>query len=131
MGALLRFYSYIYHAAVAIVLFGIGLVAAVTHTNLKLDMLPWQRQALTHWLLILGLTGLISTVLAAAGRLRFLFLFYALAVFGVMFRCYFLTGYGFHGKDEFHFAVLLTAGALLAILGAWSQMRREKARKRR
>jgi hypothetical protein len=49
----------------------------------------------------------------------------------MMFRGYFLGGYVFSGKDEFRMAVWLTAGALVAIIGAWSQFRRSPPRRRR
>ena len=131
IGAILRIYSYLYTVALALLLLGIGVVAAATSTHLKLEMLPWQHSALTYWVLLTGLVGLVSVALALAGKLRFLFLLYALAVFGLMFRGYFLTGYTFRGKDEFRFAIWLTVGALLAIFGAWSQFRKKKASKRR
>jgi len=60
------------------------------------------------------------------GRLRFLFLVYSLVIFGLLVRGYFLGGYSFSGKDEFHLALELTFGALLAIFGAWSQFRRKR-----
>jgi hypothetical protein len=131
IGALVRIYAYIYHAALAIVLLAMGAVAAGAHTELKLDMLPWHGSTLIQWLLGLAIGGLLAIFLAAAGRLRFLFLLYALGVFGLMFRGYFLSSYSFHGKDDFRFATLLTAGALLAIAGAWPRANRKKSRKRR
>jgi len=36
-----------------------------------------------------------------------------------------LTGYTFGGKDGFRMALGMTAGALLAICGAWSQFRKK------
>src|SRR5262249_40563730 len=100
-----------------------------SHT-LNLGMLPWKGTTLTCWLAGAGALGLLSIVLAWMGKLRFLFLLYALAVFGLMFRGYFVTGYSFGGKDEFRTAVWLTMGAALAIIGAWSQFRK-KPRKRK
>jgi hypothetical protein len=94
-------------------------------------MLPWKGHTLVHWLLGASLFGLLSIVLAWMGKLRFLFLLYSLAVFGMMFRGYFLGGYVFSGKDEFRMAIWLTVGALVAIIGAWSQFRRSPARRRR
>jgi hypothetical protein len=94
-------------------------------------MLPWQNRTLTHWLLGAGLLGLISVVLASMGKARLLLFCFCLALFGLMFRGYFLTGYAFSGKDEFRFAIWLTAGALLAILGAWPRIGGKKKRRRR
>lgn len=130
-GALFRICSYLYHAALSLLLLAISLVAILSRSHtLKLDMLPWKGKALTYWLLGAALSGVVSILFAWRGKLRFLFLLYAVAVLGLMFRGYFLGGYTFSGKDEFHFAIGLTGGALLAVFGAWSQFRR-KPRKRR
>jgi hypothetical protein len=131
IGAVLRIYSYFYVAALALLLLGLAMVSIGSNTHLKLGMLPWEHRALTHWLLGAGVLGLVSAVLASMGKARILFLAYCLAVFGLMFRGYFLTSYPFGGKSEFRFVIWLTAGALLAILGAWSSLRRKKSRKRR
>ena len=108
LGVLFRIYSYLYHLTLALFLLGIAVVAIVTHlqshphegagTNLNLGMLPWKGHTLVHWLLGASLFGLLSIVLAWMGKLRFLFLLYSLAVFGMMFRGYFLGGYVFSGK---------------------------------
>ena len=136
IGFLLRSYSYLYHLVLALFLLGLSLVVILSHSHteggshatleLKLGMLPWKGGALTHWLLGAGLLGLLSIVLAWTGKFRFLFVLYALAVFGMMLRGYFVSDYTFSGKDEFRTAIWLTAGALLAIFGAWSQFRKKR-----
>jgi hypothetical protein len=128
-GALLRIYSYLYETILALFLLGLAVVAIQSH-NINLGMLPWKGHTLVHWLLGGALFGLLSILLAWMGKVRFLFLLYSLAVCGLMVRGYFLSGYVFSGKDEFRTALWLTVGALLAILGAWSQFR-TKAVKRR
>ena len=126
IGALVRIYSYLYYLALALLLLGISLVALLSHSHtLNLGMLPWKGTALTYWLLGLGVAGLLAIVLSWIGRLRFMLLLYALAVFVMMLRGYFLSGYSFSGKDEFRMALWMTAGAMLAICGAWSQFRRK------
>ena len=140
IGALLRFYSYLYHLALAAFLFGLSLVVILSHNHtsggshatlqLSLGMLPWKGQELTHWLLGAGLLGLVSILLAWMGKLRFLFLLYALAVFGMMLRGYFVSSYVFSGKDEFRMALWLTIGAFLAIFGAWSQFRKKRGKRK-
>ncbi len=129
IGALLRFYSYLYHLLLALFLFGLSLVAILSSSHtLNLGMLPWKGSELTYWLLGAGLLGVLSILLALAGKVRFLFLLYALAAFGMMLRGYFAGAYAFSGKDEFRMAICLTAGALLAIFGAWSQFRKKRRR---
>jgi hypothetical protein len=132
IGALLRIYSYLYHVALALLLLGIAVVAIASSSHsLQLGMLPWKGRDLTYCLLGVALAGLLSILLALMGKLRFLFLLYAVAIFGMMLRGYFLGGYAFSGKDEFRFAIYLTIGALLAIFGAWSQLRKKSRSKRR
>ena len=131
IGALLRIYGYLYHSALALLLLGVSLVAILSRSHtLQLGMLPWKGSALTYWLLGAGLLGVVSIFLASMGRMRFLFLLYALGVFGIMSQGYFLSGYSFSGKDEFRTAIYLTAGALLAIFAAWSQFRKKSRRSR-
>ena len=131
IGALLRIYSYLYHLMLALLLLGLSLVAILSNSHtLKLGMLPWKGSALTCWLFGAGLLGVLSILLALAGKLRFLFPLYALAVFGMMLRGYFVSGYSFSGKDEFRMASWLTVGALVAILGAWSQLRKKRGKRK-
>jgi len=130
IGALLRVFSYLYHTALAILLLGVALVALVSRSHtLQLGMLPWKGSTLTYWLLGTGLFGLLSIWYALRGKLRFLFLLYSMAVFGMMFRGYFLGVFAFHGKEEFRFAAGLTGAALLAILGAISVLAKKSKKK--
>ena len=129
IAALFRIYSYLYHMVLALFLLGIGMVGLESHT-LKLGMLPWKGRTLVFWLIGASLFGLLSILLAWLGKMRFLFLLYSLAVFGMMVRGYFLGGYQFSGKPEFRLAIYLTAGALVAIIGAWSQFRKKASRRR-
>jgi len=128
-GALLRIYSYLYELILALFLLGLAVVAIQSH-NMNLGMLPWKGHTLVHWLLGGALSGLLSILLAWMGKLRLLFLLYSVAVFGLMARGYFLSSYVFSGRDEFRVAVWLTLGAMLAILGAWSQFRKKASRRR-
>ncbi len=131
IGALLRIYSYLYHLALAFFLFGLSLVAIASQSHsLNLGMLPWKGSELTYWLFGAGLLGIVSVLLAMVGKLRFLFLLYAIAVFGIMFRGYFVSGYSFGDKDAFRMAIWLTAGALLAIFGALSQFRKKRGKRK-
>jgi hypothetical protein len=126
-GMLLRIYSYFYELILALFLLGVSLVAILSQSgSLNLGMLPWKGAVLTYWLLGLALVGLLSILLAWLGKLRFLFLLYSIAVFGLMARGYFLGGYAFNGKDDFRMALWMTLGALFAIFGAWSQFRKKR-----
>lgn len=125
----MRVYSYLFHGLLALFLLAIsGLDLAGSAESLHLSMLPWTGAVLTRWVFFSALFGLVSLLLAIAGKLRVLFFFWSLAVAVMLIRGYFLTSYHFRGAEEFKTALYLTAAALLAILGAWFQLRRKPQR---
>ena len=126
--ALMRVFSYLFHGLLTLFLLAISLVALSSGQPLQLEMLPWQGSSLTYWLLCGALVGLVSVVLAIRRRWRPLFFLWSLAVLLLMARGFFFSRYYFAGAPEFHRALYLTAGALLAALGAWFQLRREPLR---
>ena len=123
---ILRIFSYLYHLLLCLFLIAVGGIGLVSsNTILTLNMLPWEDPALTYWLFFGALAGLLSLVLAIMGRLRFLFFLWALAVFVLMVRGFFLTSYSFQGPWHFATMLLLTFGALLAVAGAATGGRRD------
>ena len=124
---LLRACAYIYHFVLCLFLLGLALVGSASgQNNLKLAMLPWEGATLTRALVILGAVGIICVLLAIAGKLRWLFPLWALFVFIMMFRGFFLTNYSFADAGEFKFDVWLTAGAFLVFLVSLSLFGRAK-----
>ncbi|HEY6393639.1 MAG TPA: hypothetical protein VIX89_20320 [Bryobacteraceae bacterium] len=114
---LLRVCGYIYHFALCLFLLGLGITGAASgRNNLKLPMLPWEGAALTRAVTILGVLGIVCVLLAITGKLRWLFPLWALFVFVMMFRGFFLSSYSFAGAGQFKFDVWLTAGALAVFL---------------
>jgi hypothetical protein len=85
---------------------------------------------MTETYILLGgaLFGLLSMVLALQGAVRFLFFLWSLAVFIMLLKGYYLSSYHFGDMSGFRTATLLTVGSLLAIFGAWFQMRRRPRR---
>jgi len=79
-------------------------------------MLPWEGAALTRAVTILGAVGIVCILLAITGKLRWLFPIWALFVFVMMFRGFFLSSYSFADAGQFKFDVWLTAGALVVFL---------------
>jgi len=79
--ALLRLFSCFFEGLLALVLLVISLLSIVTGAELNLGFLPWKGMALSHWLLALALIGLITLLMALAGKLRWLFFLWCLAVF--------------------------------------------------
>jgi len=126
--ALMSVFSYLFHGLLAIFLLALSVVALSSGQTLQLEMLPWQGQPLTWWLLAAALAGLASVILAICRKWRPLFFLWSLVVLGMMARGFFFSHYYFAGPPEFHRALYLTAGALIAVFGAWFQARREPLR---
>lgn len=124
---LLRIGAYLFHLLLGLFLIGIGIVGWATGPGeLKLAMLPWQGAALTRAVIILGGIAIVCVILAIIGKLHWLFPLWALFAFVMMFRGFFLTGYSFTNKDQFHFAVWITSGALAAFLASLSLFSRKR-----
>jgi hypothetical protein len=129
--ALVRFCSYLFHAVLAIFLIAVSLVALSSGLQaLHLDMLPWTGATLIHFTLFGGLFGLLTVVLATMGTWRVLFFLWSLAVTVLMIKGYIFSGYHFE-PGEFRTALYLIAGSILALLGAWFQLRSKPAGRRR
>jgi hypothetical protein len=126
---LVRSFSLLFHIILCLLVLGISCIALLSGPQpLRLGMLPWSGLTLDYVLLFGSLFGLVSAILAVFGRLRVLFLLWALAVAVVLARGYFLSPYRFtHGSVRN--ALYLTVASWLAILGAWFQLRAPFARK--
>jgi len=120
--ALMRIYSYFFHALLGLFMFGISAVALLSGTTLHLEMLPWSGRIGTYVLLGAALFGLLALLLALKRTARVLFFLWSLAVFAMLVKGFFLSPYHFSDPAGFRTAGLLTAGALLAIFGAWFQL---------
>jgi len=118
---LVRIFSYLFHLVLTLFLLAVAALAMVSPTVfLRLDMLPWTGPALLRWLLLGSLFGLFSVVLAVAGKLRGLFLIWALAVPALMVKGYIFSGYRFTPRGA-ELAAGLLAGSLIAFAGACLQ----------
>jgi hypothetical protein len=129
--AVFRWFSYLFHAVLALFLMAIsGLAMASGTPNLNLGMLPWTGETLIRYVFFGSLAGLITVLLAMRGILRFLFLIWALAVAYFAVKGYWLSNYRFEGP-EYKNALWLTGVALLAIPGALQLRGRSRGSKRR
>jgi hypothetical protein len=119
-----RVFAYLFGLALSLFLIGLAIVAwASGPNNLALGMLPWEGAVLRWIILISGMAGLAS-VLLAGSRLRWIFPLWSLSVLIMMVRGFFLSSYSFGSANEFQLAVGLTIGALIAFLGSLGVLRR-------
>jgi hypothetical protein len=129
LGLLLRLFAYLFELTLSLFLIALGIVAwASGPTDLNLGMLPWEGRTLTRTILILGIVGLTS-VLLAGSRLRWIFPLWCLFVLTLTMRGFFLSSYSFASANQFQLAVGLTAGALIAFLGSLGVLRRRAVRR--
>jgi hypothetical protein len=126
---LLRVFCYLFHTILCLALIALGVVAVHSGvTDMKIDTLPWQGAELNHWLIGLGLAGLLSVILAVTGKLRFLLPLWSIYVLGMLLRGVFLTSsVTFEGRDDFHNWMWLIGAALLAFIGSLSLLGRRNA----
>jgi hypothetical protein len=124
----MRVFSYLFHGLLTLFLLALAVVALSSGQPLQLEMLPWQGQALTWWLLGAALAGLASVILASCRKWRLLFFLWSLAVLAMLARGFFFSRYYFAGMPELRGALYLTAAAFIAACGAWFQLRRQPLR---
>jgi hypothetical protein len=126
---LVRIFSYLFHLALTLFLLAVAILAISSPTvHLRLDMLPWTGSALVRWLLVASLVGLLSVILAVAGKLRVLFLLWTLAVMVMLVKGCIFSGYRFtpHGVAP---TGALLVGSLIAFAGACLQWPRRIERR--
>ena len=86
----------LFHLLFSVVAAGLGALAiGFGPQSMRLAMFPWTGATLAYILLFGGLFGLFSVLLAAMGKLRFLFLFWSLAVAGVLLNHFLFGSYRF------------------------------------
>ena len=126
---LLRVFCYLFHTILSLALLGLGVVAVRSDVkDMKLETLPWQGVELNHWLIGLGLVGLLSVILAVTGKLRFLLPLWSIYVLGMLVRgVFFSSTVTFSGRDDFHNWLLLLGGAGLALIGSLTLLGRRSA----
>ena len=116
MKALLRLFSYFFDGLLALVLLVISLLSIVTGAELNLGFMTWKGMALSHWLLALAL----------AGKLRWLFFLWCLAVFALLVRGLLLSSQRFAPPVTFKTATYLIAASFLGMIGSWPWARRRE-----
>ncbi len=117
---LLRVFCYLFHTILSLTLLGLGVVAVRSDvTDMKLEMLPWQGVELNHWLIGLGLAGLLSVILAVTDKVRFLLSIWSIYVLGMIVRgIFFSSTVSFEGPNDFHNWLWMMGGAAVAFVGS-------------
>ncbi len=126
---LLRVFCYLFHTILSLALLALGCVAVLSGAeHMKLETLPWQGTQLNHWLIGLGILGLLSVLLAAMGKPRFLLPIWSIYVTGMLVKGIFLTStVTFDGPNDFHNWLWLLAGSVLALMGSFTLLSQRRA----
>jgi hypothetical protein len=114
----LRIYSYVFEILLSLFMIALGLIGG---SQLDLHgLLPWEPPSLATWLIVLGLIGIVCTVLAVTGWFRYLYPLWALAVVVMLFRGFIFSPYDFDHGGLFSFSqsIWLFALAILAFIGS-------------
>jgi hypothetical protein len=119
---LLRVFCYLFHTILSLSLLALGGVAVLSNVHdMKVETLPWQGAELNHLLIILGIVGFASVLLAVTGKLRFLLAAWSLYVVVMLVRGVFLSStVSFEGPNDFHNWLWLIGGAVAALIGSFT-----------
>lgn len=120
--ALARYFSFVFHGLLAIILIAVSGVALASGQTLRLDVLPWSGSTLIYIVFFGSLLGLAIVALAFRRKLPGLFFVWSIAVAILLVKGYVFGGYYFDPGD-LSVALFLVAASLVSIAGAWFQMR--------
>ena len=115
--ALMRFYSYLFTLFLSVFLTGFGAVAYLSGLhNWKLDTFIWTGEDLSKAMLILGVLGGLSVLMAFFNIFRGLLPVMALIFFGLIVYGFFWQSYRFADAEQFQTTLALALGALVSFL---------------
>jgi hypothetical protein len=123
---LLRLLAFVFNIAAGLFLSGVGLIGSLTGEDVHFPLIPSVTGETLKWTLIgLGLFALGSTVLALirSKAARFLMVLWNLLVVGLMICAVTRSSYRFAGMEHFRLGAIVFAVGLLALWGAWAQMK--------
>lgn len=110
--ALMRFYSYLYTLFISFFLTGFGTVAYISDLhNWKLDTFIWTGKELSTAMLVVGIIGGLSVVLAFLNWFRFLLPLVTLFLFGMCVYGFILQGYRTDGAESGQWILAFIIGA--------------------
>ena len=113
----------LFHLIFTILLAGLGGVSlAAGAPRLNLEMVPWTGATLDWVLLGCGVFGLLSVILGAAGKHRYLFFLWSLAAAAALTKFMVFSSYAFP-PETWKPAVWLLGGTWFSAVGAFFLMR--------
>ncbi len=112
----------LFHLIFTILLVGLGGLSLGGATRLNLEMLPWTGNTLDLVLLGSGLFGLLTVILAAAGKHRYLFFLWSLIAAVALTKFMIFSSYTFP-SGSWKAAAWLLAGTWFSAAGAFFLMR--------
>ncbi len=123
---LLRLLAFVFNIAAGFFLFGVGFLGSLAGEDIHFPLVPAVEGEALKWTLMgLGLFALVAVVLALlpAKPLRLLMVLWNLLVVALLICAATRTDYRFNGPDQLRDGAILLAVALLALWGAWVQMK--------
>ncbi len=126
LSLILRLYSYVFEFVLSLIALVLGIIGAIQGNDISMELLPWTGASLTHWLTGLGLLGIVCTLLAVTGAIRFLFPLWALFVVVMLFRGYLFSSYTFGNAAGFRQALYFFGAAVLAFIGSLTVFGRKR-----
>lgn len=123
---LLRLLAFVFNIATGLFLFGVGFIGSLAGEDVQFPLVPVVEGETLKWTLMgLGVFALASTVLALlpVKPLRLLMVLWNLLVVGLLICAVTRSSYRFDGMEHFRQGAIVFAISLLALWGAWAQMK--------
>ena len=129
LGLLLRIFSYLFHFLSSLFLLGVAFEATISHQPLNLRMLPFGEDNLLTGTYMLGIFGLLATLLVFVNRaFKYVFPLWAMGTVYALIKGFFFSSYVFNGNEEFQWALLYIFGSILAMIGAFWTLKPRRGR---
>ncbi len=124
LAVVLRLWSCAFSLLIGLFLTGLGMLIVTTDIhNLDMTMLPWWKgTTLVVMLFVLGLSGILASVLALLSKIKPLLVVFTLVALGVIVDGFFINpAHRFDGKAGALGALWLALAALVAFAGSFAQ----------
>jgi hypothetical protein len=118
LASLLRTFSFVFHLTLSTFLLATAAIAYRAHDSILSLSVPFPDQYAVRDITVIGICGLLFSMLALTRRFKFFFVLWTLVLFYVMLKSFFLGPFAVWGTDQQKGAAWLTFGALGAFFGA-------------